>query len=282
MEGGEGSKPQLIRGSLVKPEGKLQGTLLTPRTTDSKPSTTSGKEPDMSSHIAYLNEVVAPLAKEYGGFGPVLGGYSPLSTEDNFTLDISQFSKDPRNAYSLASDLRAKTFAKAWNTGVDLNTLMRNSPDSRYKFYLSLDLSSPDKMKAAKEMFGKILELAKKGKVSLFSKSEDHTYDSCNLYTWDRRKLEDIVKTLYPQYPDIWLTTHHFFQAPIEGVNPMHIGWVQEPLGGKNGNSHSSRMRILGKTLDTSDKALIDTETYKRACRNASVNPQAPWLIAKS
>jgi hypothetical protein len=70
-----------------------------------------------------------------------------------------------------------------------------------------------------------------------------------------------------------------FFQAPIDEVNPMHVGWVQEPIGGKNG-SHSSRMGLLGFTLDAVGEGAVNAEGYIRACKNASVRPDTPWLIA--
>lgn len=288
-EGGEETKSQL-KGTLLKPytmltspeSSLLRGTLITnPTIRESSGRTPEDiNEEEVSARISYLNETVAPLAQEYGGFGIVLGGSSPLSIEkESIGLNTSKFAKDPENNYKLDPDLRGKTFAKAWNTGADLNTLMREAPNDRYKFYLSLDLSSPQNMERAQEMFGKLLELAKADKISFFSKIEDHTYDNPDLYTWDREKLEAVIKNLYNQYPDIWKTTHHFFQAPIDGVDPMHVGWVQEPIGGKNGTSHSSRMGLLGKTIDVSGKSVVDSEAYKQACKDASVRPDAPWLI---
>jgi hypothetical protein len=260
-------KPKL-RGTLVEKSHKPTPSAETPEIDEKK----------VEEHIAYLNEVVAPLAKEHGGFMLVLGGQSPLSMEGAEQLAITKF-REPENVYVVDPDIRAKQIAKAWNTGSDLNTLIREFPNDRYKFYFSLDLSSPDKTEKAQEMFGKILEQCKEQKISLLSKTEDHTYDSLDLFTWDQQKLAGVIREVYSQYPDIWKSTHHFFQAPVDEVNPMHVGWVQEPIGGKNG-SHSSRMGLLGVTLDMLEVGAVNAVDYKRACKNASVRPDAPWLIA--
>jgi hypothetical protein len=89
--------------------------------------------------------------------------------------------------------------------------------------------------------------------------------------------MTETLQELYPKYAGIWLPVHHFFQGPIPTINPNHIGYVQEPLGGHNG-SHSDRMRILGKSLDT--HVPVSLQTYRQACAEAGVKATAPWLIA--
>lgn len=240
-----------------------------------------GRAKDEGENVAYLNNTVLPLAEKYGGFGNVLGGDSPLSMETNYALDLGPFLKDQKYVYHNQSmRLRSHSFARAWNTGADLNGLVEDSPNDRYKFYLSLNLETPYQMQKAQAMFREILELCREQKVSLLTKSGDHNYDSCNLYTWDRQKMADILEKIYPKYPEIWLNVHHFFQGKAGSINPMHIGFVQEPVGGVNGRSHSGRMEILGNTLDSQSPQRVTVETYKAACLQSKVKPHAPWLVA--
>src|SRR3989344_3926777 len=236
---------------------------------------------DIEVNVAYLNNIILPLAERYGGFEKVLGGNSPLSMKPNYALDLAPFLKDQEYVYPNQSvRLRTHSFARAWNTGADLNSLVEGKPNDRYKFYLSLNLETPEQMQKARAMFGEILELCLEQKISLLTKSEDHNYDSCNLYTWDQQKMGDILEKIYPKYPEIWLNTHHFLQGKVGSINPMHVGFVQEPVGGVNGHSHSGRMQILGKTLDFQSPKTVKAEAYKKACLQSKVKPNAPWLIA--
>ncbi len=229
-------------------------------------------------NVTYLNDVVAPLAEKYGGFGIVLSGESPLNMEPSYALDLSPFSKEPKYGPVTSGGITS-TIATAWDTGVDINKLAEASPADKWKFYLSLNLSTPEQMQHAQGVFGKLLALCREGNISLLTKSLDHNYDSCNLYTWSPVKMADILKTLYPQYPDIWLPVYHFFQAPISSIDPMHIGYVQEPSGGHKGTSHSGRMAILGDALDSQGNALVTSEGFEEACSRAGVMSSAPWKI---
>ena len=88
----------------------------------------------------------------------------------------------------------------------------------------------------------------------------------------------EIFKNLYPKYKDIWLDTNHFFQGKIEGVSDKHLGYVQEPLGGIGGDSHSGRMFHLGEYLD-SHIGMDFKEAYINACKKVKVKPSAPYLL---
>jgi hypothetical protein len=228
--------------------------------------------------VAYLNNVIMPLARDNGGFAVVLGGNSHLSMDNAYALNLSFLRKDPRYIFQpQSSKLASSSFAKAWDTGADLNTLVEESPQDRWKFYLSLDLSTPQQLQQAQVMFKELLDLCTEEKISLLTKSEDHNYDSCDLYTWDRDKVKEVLKKLYPKYPGVWQSVHHFFQASIPSVDTKHIGFVQEPIGGHNG-SHSDRMRLVGEVLD--NQGIINVDSYRAGCIQAGVVPSAPWIIS--
>jgi hypothetical protein len=104
MEGGEGIKPTLkgtlvnkdkdgveskLKGSLWNvakkqetptEQPKLRGTLVEKFNTTSSTEMQEIDEKQVEERIAYLNEVVVPLAKEHGRLGHVLGGQSPQGT----------------------------------------------------------------------------------------------------------------------------------------------------------------------------------------------------------
>lgn len=110
-------------------------------------------------------------------------------------------------------------------------------------------------------------------------KVEDHNYDSCNIYTWQPEQMAKILESLHSKYPDIWQSVEHPLQGKVADVDPKHIGYVQEPIGGINGNSHSSRMHQLGELIDKNGGG-VDTATWERACAVAGVRADAPWLIS--
>jgi hypothetical protein len=231
--------------------------------------------------VSYLNEVVMPLAKDNGGFAMVLGGNSHLSLDNTYALNLSFLRKDPRYSFQPQSlELARSGFAKAWDTGADLNKLVRELPQERWKFYLSFDLPTPQQEQQAQSMFKELLDSCTEQKISLLTKSEDHNYDSCDLYTWDRDKMAEVLKKLYPKYQNIWQSVYHFFQASIPSVDSKHIGFVQEPIGGHNGQSHSGRMMLLGEALDSNNKIPISVEDFRKACSQAGVMSGAPWKIA--
>jgi hypothetical protein len=70
----------------------------------------------------------------------------------------------------------------------------------RYKFYLSLDLSTEEKKTKAHEMYQEIITLSKDKKLSLQIKCQDHVYDSGNIYTFDFVAMQEIITALYQKY----------------------------------------------------------------------------------
>ncbi len=168
--------------------------------------------------------------------------------------------------------------SRPWETGADLADLITERPFDRHKFYMSLDLSTPEKGEQAQQFIEEVHARAVEQKLSMLTKSEDHDYDSCDLYTWEPEEFAVILAELYPKYPDIWLTTEHPLQGEIDTVNPKHMGYVQEPLRGIKNGAHSSRMVALGRYIDE-HSGQLDPETWKQACAEAGVRPDAPWLI---
>lgn len=169
-------------------------------------------------------------------------------------------------------------FSNAWETGAEVADLVTGRAFDRHKFYLSLDMSTPEKSERAQVFIAEVYTQAAEKKLSMLTKNEAHDYDSCDLYTWEPEEFAVILAELYPKYPDIWLTTEHPLQGEIETIDPKHIGYVQEPIGGIGNGSHSSRMVELGKFIDANSGSL-DPETWKQACETAGVRPDAPWLI---
>lgn len=227
-----------------------------------------------SSVIEKLNaETLRGLVEKYNGFGPVLSGQIPELQDGSYHLrPVARM----HNKYR--SDLHGNIpprngFSNAWETGANIGELIKTRPHERFKFYLSLDLSSEQKTARANEFLSALHAKAASEELSMLTKSEDHTYDSCNIYTWDPVEMAQGISELYKEFPDIWLDTEHPLQGSLRGVDEKHIGFVQEPIGGFGAGSHSARMGQLGKSLDQGIP-------YQEACVQAGVLAEAPWLIS--
>lgn len=221
----------------------------------------------------------------------LLGAYRLLARDVGETLANLMSGDTPENlstryAYSAPKDVRSNhyknpgsgdilTFGQVFYTGRDLGWLKNNFPHARFKFYISFDLSTPEKKTAADDFIRKLLVQCVAQKISLTTKSFDHDYDSYNLYTYDREAMADVLQQLYPKYvgTGIFLDTTRYFQAPIDDISPDHIAWVQEPPDGVRGHSHSTRMGVLGRLIEGG-------KTYEEACTEIGVKPEAPWLAA--
>ena len=84
------------------------------------------------------------------------------------------------------------------------------------------------------------------------------------------------------RFTGIWSSVLHPFQRPIPGVSKDHLGLVQEPIYGFNGNSHSGRMLQLGETVINllpkyGDK--FGTHIFIQSCQIVGVMPSEPWRI---
>lgn len=248
----------------------------------------------IEQQINYLNTIILPLCDTYGSLRAVMGGNTSLHEKasnfptDAFTPFISrQIVKPISWPADNSSGIRVKkTFATPWNTGVDYDPLVQTQGEHRIKFYLSTDTSTPEKMELARQFGTELMERVFEQKLSLMTKLEDHDYDNPDLYTWHPEEMQIILAELYKKYPTIWKTTPHILQGTVSGVNPDHMGWVQEPLNqtemGIRLDSHSGRMYRLGKYIEAhlEPGQRISTDIYIAACKAADVQPQAPWLVA--
>jgi len=229
----------------------------------------------------YLNKLQTTslfAAAQERGYASVFGGDLNLSEASNafhpkvvheFVYDTKKHGRIPFNM----------GFAKAVETGANVGKLVTERPLERYKFYSSLDLSTDEKKAHAEEFMAEVHKLAAEQELSMALKVEDHDYDSCNVYTWDPEPMAKIFEELYPKYPDIWNSVEHPLQGAVGTIDPKHVGYVQEPIGGIDGGSHSSRMRQLGKVLDANG-GVVNATTWEEACLEAGVRPDAPWLIS--
>ena len=161
--------------------------------------------------------------------------------------------------------------SKAWETGVNIGSLVEARPNDRFKFYFSLDTATPAKKDRAVQFLQLIHERSSVLGISMLTKNQEHTYDNCNLYTWSPIEMAHIIQDLYPVFPDIWNSTEHPLQGIISGIDSTHVGFVQEPIGGHNRESHTGRMGILGASLDAG-------VSFEDACASAAVLPEAPWI----
>jgi len=170
-------------------------------------------------------------------------------------------------------------FSKAIETGVDIAELVKDNPLGRYKFYSSLDLSTPEKQASAQSYMTEVHKLAAEQGIAMLTKTEDHNYDSCNIYTWQPEQMAEILERLHDKYPDIWQSVEHPLQGRVGDIDPKHVGYVQEPIGGVNNGSHSSRMGRLGRLIDENG-GTIDAATWEKACAAVGVRADKPWLIS--
>lgn len=244
-------------------------------------------EMDDSLISEYANQVngMYPSFKKYPdlSYAILLGGETRWSCKTSKRVDYSPLIKE--NLYPDAIH-RANGYSSAINTGVDLNHLITQYPNDRWKFYLSLDTTSAEKGIKANLFLREFVERCKEHKISLLMKTEDHDYDNPDIYTWQPATMSKILQELYSdsKYAGIWFDTEHYFQKPINGVSSKHIGLVQEPIFGFKGESHSNRMLKLGERIDetiskVNNGGSIGFLTFFDAAKRAGVEPTQPWRI---
>lgn len=214
---------------------------------------------------------------ESHGFARVFGG--ALNMNGGYYLNPLARAEHPYKTSDHGHVPIQNGFSKAYETGVNVGELVRNQPFDRFKFYLSLDLSTPEKEASAQAFMKEVYAAASEQKLSMLTKSEDHNYDSCNIYTWNPAEFTTILETLHDNYPDIWLPVEHPLQGRVGAVNQQHIGLVQEPILGIGKGSHSSRMAQVGRYIDLHNGNLTLTDVWAQACREAGVREDAPWLV---
>jgi|GEM_PF-849933 len=241
-------------------------------------------------HLDYLGSLTY-LLERFDSYEKVLSGSTRYSEECVFKLDDGfllkeGFSLFPRKSIRLMLGSHATT----WDTGCNVNALVENAAQEsqRYKFYLSLDLSTSERLNSARSFMREIMSECRSQQLSVQTKSADHVYDSCNIYTWHPRALASILQKRCAMYPSIWKDTEHFFQGALRGVNESHVGFAHEPLGtsplrqstGIDG-SHSERMGKLGFHLDQeiAKGRSVDEALFREAAARAAVRPDRPWLL---
>jgi hypothetical protein len=243
--------------------------------------------------VKYVLESVVPTAAENGvSIAAVLAG--DLQDARSDSCHVLDFPKDlsAKHAYVLPGAHRSApfSFARRWNTGRDIDWLASKFPEGRCKFYLSLQLDTPERRRAGEAFARDLVTECAKRQLSLETKCQDHLYDSCNVYTWDRPAMEKLIAELVDRHRDagIFRSVPRSFQCAVDGVDAQYVGWVQEPRGGHHvgddevGLAHSSRMRRLGTVLDEviASGNPIDVDAWTQACAAAGVRPEEPWLIA--
>ncbi len=198
-------------------------------------------------HILHVLEIAQKVKKINYSLALALGGDLPSPRKrTNVLLDQVQMNfKYPEKIHILNG------FSQPWNTGVDINYLIQNFPNDRWKFYLSMESKSSQQKEKINLFFTELAKRCTEKKVSLLTKLEDHDYDNPDIYTWQPVTMANILKDLYQdsRFSGIWSSVLHPLQRPIPGVSEEHIGLVQEPICGFNGESHSGRMMKLGDTI---------------------------------
>ena len=242
------------------------------------------KSEEIEKRLDFLRNIVTPLIDNNQGIGymALLGGDTSLSCKTEERVNLSEI-RTKKYSYPEILNIR-NGFSKPWNTGVDINYLIEKFPNDRWKFYLSLDTTTPEKESKAVSFLDEFAKKCKEQKISLLTKTEDHDYDNPDIYTWQPITMGKILSDLYnnPHFSSIWLDTVHFFQKPIDGISEKHIGLVQEPIGGLKGKSHSGRMMDLGDNLDRllpkyGNK--VGYHLFVQAAMNVGVTASEPWRI---
>jgi len=249
---------------MASPRSRLRGSLVE-------------REERIQANIALIRDVYLQWAREQGErLGLLMEGYTPFYHSNVHHIGDRTACKELGIRTSSAFRY---SFAYSIVTGVDYEELARNP--NRFKFYLSTNETAEGRRGI--DFIKEILEQAVAQGLSMQLKVESHNYDSCNIYTWHREEMERIIVGVYPGYADIFQNVPRVFQAPIEGIDPEHICWVNEPVspackGGKQPGSHSERMGRLGSALEHCGSD-ISREAYDQACIHASVIPESPHLV---
>ncbi len=231
---------------------------------------------NIQSNIDYARELEAEL-KIAGSYESLLSGESSVSDQLKGQSDI------PVRAILNIKGVAEKRYIGfgAALADHDYRELGREHPKERYKFYSSFDLTTPEQIALGGKWFDELTDKAYEHGLTLTTKSFDHAYDSLNIYTWHPAEMAAIISELYPKYEaqGLYYATPHFYQGNIDGVDPRHVGFVQEPADA--GYSHSSRMGRLGRVLDEAmaHGAAVTLDVFTNAAKQAGVDPERPYLV---
>lgn len=237
----------------------------------------------LKRNVEYLNSL-SELVEQAGSYQALLSGESVISQLPNGQRNISAkqvFANLGLNDESRHGKMSPGPVLK----GVDYDHLKNNYPKERFKFYSSFDLRTDEQKGLGEEWLKDVAERAYEAGLSLQTKAFEHTYDSLNLYTWHPERIAAIIQELHPYYEPkgLYYETPHFFQGEIDGVNPNHVGFVQEPIHGWGQGSHSQRMGVLGAEFDkyVQHDQDIDEQAFVSAAKAAQVNPARPYVIGE-
>lgn len=238
----------------------------------------------INRHISYLSSRITPILEKHPdtNYEEMIGGENIFSCLLKKGIDLDQIHKEFQ--YPTHIDFK-NGLSTPLNTGVDLNYLINQFPNDRWKFYLSLDTQTPEKSIKAQSFIKELILRCKQHHISLLAKAwKEHDYDNPDIYTWQPMSMAKILQELYtdPKFSGIWFDTLHYLQKPIDGISPDHIGLVQEPINGLNGKSHSIRMSFLGEAIDKKTKISgrpLGFHIFVESANIAGVYPSEPWRI---
>jgi hypothetical protein len=176
-------------------------------------------------------------------------------------------------------------FTKPWDTGADYDSLVAEKGSERAKFYLSMNLETPEQIEEAGQFLTAVYERAKENGVSIMTKSESNAYDSCNIYSFEPEGMAEIIADLYEESSEMWNSVEHPLQGSVGAVKQEHVGYVQEPIGGDSkGRSHSARAAAIGRQIDgllvEAGSDDLSADIFRNACEREGVNPDKPYELA--
>lgn len=171
----------------------------------------------------------------------------------------------------------------------DYNKVAQPAPMDGLKVYLSLDLSTPEKLEVGSEFYRALVEAMLEADTFFTAKHWSHAYDALLLYTHNLTTTAVLLADLYKAYQErgLFLATEHFLQAPLAGIHPDHAGWVHEPLivggvrreDGRALGSHSMRLGDLGAHLDVHG---LSPASYEEGASPAGIDPAQPHMIDRT
>jgi len=243
------------------------------------------------------------LAREAGSYACLLsGGHMPVSgpPEGQGHIDTKTILED-RGLYERY--LFARSDGNTLRNMAGFNRHMRSERQTRKggspgghpfdKFYLSLDLTSKEKVAQGEQFFQEVVDGALDSGALLATKDYIHAYDALLLYTYRPHSplIAGVLQELYPEYREagLFYSTKHFLQGEISDIAPDHIGFVHEPAYSNARTSvlgsHSQRMRRLGGCMDMLGPNLEKTLTpsaFIGAAAVAKVRPDMPYIVPEN
>ncbi len=102
----------------------------------------------IDGHASQFLEIAQKAKQKNFNLSLALGGDLP---EDQKTNSVDLYPAQSNFKYPDSNFLyHANGFSKPWNTQVDINHLIKNYPNDRWKFYLSMDYQTPEQKEKIK------------------------------------------------------------------------------------------------------------------------------------